>query len=101
MCADLAELVDARVAGENYPVAEFDMACKSSAVGHDAMAADDAIVRDVRIGHEEAIVRDRRLGPSAGGATVDRAELAEYVPVADYELGRFASVLAILRRVAD
>src|SRR5688572_8675688 len=98
---DLAELVDRGVAGQDHPVAELHVAGECRAVRHDALAADDAVVRDVRVRHEQAVVTDRGHAAAARRAAVDRAELPEHVAVADLEPRRLTGVLAVLRGVAD
>ena len=65
------------------------------------MVADDAIVRDVRVGEEQVAVADRGVAAILRGAGVDRDELAEDVVVADRRRRRLAAVLAVLRNLAD
>ena len=101
MRADLAELVDTGVARHDHPVAELHVSRERGAVRQDALAADDAVVGDVRVRHEQAVVADRGHATPADRAAVDGAEFAEHVAVADLEPGRLAGVLAVLRGVAD
>ena len=101
MGADLAELVDARVAGQDHPVADLDVAGEDRVVRHHALVADHAVVGHVGIGHEQVVVADAGDAMAADGAAVDGAELAEHVPVADLQARRLALVLLVLRRVAD
>ena len=41
------------------------------------MIADDAVVRDVHVGHDPVVVADARAPRSCAGAAVDRDELAD------------------------
>ena len=70
-------------------------------VGERGEIADDAIVRDVRIGQEQVPVADRGVSPVLRRAGVDRCVFAEDVVVADRRGRRLAAVFAILRYVAD
>src|SRR5690606_23360811 len=70
-------------------------------VGEHAMAADDAVVRDMRIGEEPVVVADAGAAAAVAGAAVDGGELADDVAVADLEPDALAAVLLVLRLAAD
>src|SRR6185437_109330 len=88
--ADLAELVHARESAQHNVVADFDMARERGIVGEDGVAADVAVVRNVRVGHDPVVVADAGGVAAFGGAAVDRDEFMEGVAVADLEPAVFA-----------
>ena len=59
--ADAGHLVDGGKAAERDVVADLDMTAERGDIGHGDVVADDAVMRDVRIGEEIAVVADRRL----------------------------------------
>ena len=65
------------------------------------MAADAAIVRDVRVGQDPVVVADAGDAAAVAGAAVDGDELADAVAVADDEFGALAVELLVLRIAAD
>src|SRR5690242_21781912 len=87
--ADVRAVFDNHVAGE----------CRR--VGHDHAVADEAIVRDVGLGHDQAVVADARDHAAARGAAMNGDKLANLVACADARFGWFAFVFEILRREAD
>ena len=60
----MAELVHTDAAADEGAFADGDIAAEKSAIGHDDMVADLAIMGDVRIGHHENVMADAggRLG---------------------------------------
>ena len=87
--ADHGVVVHMNVAGELRAVFE-----------HDAVA-DDAIVRDVRVGHDEIVAADARDVAAFVRAAVGGGEFAEFVGVARFEPGALAVIGEILRVAAD
>lgn len=95
--ADAGPLVDGRVAADDDPVVDMDLASERNAVGDDAMAADDAIVADMDISHQQIAVADD--GRARGlGAAADGDVLADVVAVADLAGGHLAVELEVLRQ---
>ena len=100
VAADAAELVDGGEPAEDGVVADFDVSSQGAVVGKDDMIADHAVVGDVRVGEKVPAAADD--GFRAGqGAAVDRAEFAEGIAVADFEVGRFAGVFEVLCFLSD
>src|SRR5690606_21305259 len=62
--------------------------------------ADDAIMRDMRIGHDPVVVADLGDAPILQRAAVDGRVLAYRVAMADHEACRLARVFLVLRRIA-
>ena len=83
VAADAAELVDRGAGADVREVLDTDVAAERRVRPEDRVAADVAVVRHVHVGHEQVVVADRRLAAAAGGAAVDRDELAEDVAAAD------------------
>ena len=97
---DAAELVNARAPAEIDVVAANDVAGKSRLRAHDEVVADDAVVRDVRVGENVVIVAERR--PFAFlRAAVNGYVFAEDVAVADFRADAAAVMLQVLRLPAD
>ena len=65
------------------------------------MVADDAVVRDVHVGHDPVVVADARRAAAFAGAAVQRDELADQVAIADDQLALFAAEFLVLRDRAD
>ena len=59
------------------------MPAKRCVVCHNGLITNDAIVRDMAIGHDPVIVTDDRLTDVLGRATADRAELTNRIAIAD------------------
>jgi len=49
------------------------------------VVADDAVVRDVRVGHHKRVAAEFRDHPAAFGAAVNGRELANHVVVAEFQ----------------
>src|SRR6185436_10375597 len=101
MRPDMHELVHQRHAAEDHPVADGHMAGELNAVGEDGLAADLAVVRDVRIGHDPVLVCQPRDADVLRGAAADGDVLADGVVVADLDRSRLVGVLLVLRRRAE
>ena len=56
LAPDAAELVDAGVGADVRAVFDLDVPGERGGVRHDYPAADEAVVRDVRLRHDEAVV---------------------------------------------
>ena len=70
-------------------------------VGEHALAADDAVVRDVRAGHEQVVAANARDALVLHRAAMDRDALADHVAVADLETRRLAAIFLVLGIGAD
>ena len=88
--ADAAELVHRRPGADVDEVGDRHVAAERRVRAEDRLVADVAVVRHVHVIHEQVAVADRRHAAAAGGAAVDRDELAEDVAGADLEAGRLA-----------
>src|ERR1043166_8112872 len=99
--ANAAELMDTGVSTDVRAILDHDVARERRSISHDDAVADQAIVRDMRLGHDEAIVADACDHAAACGAAMNRNELTDLISCADARLRRFAFVLEILRREAD
>ena len=65
------------------------------------MVADDAIVRDMRVGHDEIVAAHAGDAAAFDRAAVYGGEFAEFVGVADLQRDALAVVGQILRIAAD
>ena len=65
------------------------------------IVADDAIVRDVGVGHHQHVIADDRAHPANLGAAMNRRELADGVVVANFESRRLAVKFQIRRRATN
>src|SRR5713101_8107077 len=83
------------VAGQNHVVSNLAMAPDHRAIGEDAAIADEAIMRDMAIGHEVIVTADTS-GPGVGGAAMDGDAFAKDVVVADFQTSRLSLVLQML-----
>ena len=70
-------------------------------IGQNDVVADDAIVRDVSVGHHQRVAADASHPAALDRAPVDGDKLANLVVVADLEPRGFAGVGDVLRRHAD
>ena len=72
------ELVHRREGPQHRPVFDRGVPGERGGIGQDAVVADKAIVRHVRVRHEHVAIPDRRQPPAAARAAVDvaRSELA-------------------------
>ncbi len=95
--ADAHELVHARHAAQDCPIAHFHVAGDLRVAGEHRVVADAAIVRDVHVGHDPVVIADGRDADILRGAGMDRGEFADGVAVADDEPGRLVAILHILR----
>jgi hypothetical protein len=93
--ADATELVDPDCTGNKCSIFDNDMAAEENVIGTDDIAADFAIVTDVRTGHEHIVVADSRRAFWFHRA-MNRDELAECISAADNDssdVRRFGNVL--------
>ena len=65
------------------------------------MVADDAIMRDMGVGHDQRVAANASQSAALDGAAVDGDKLANLVVVANLEARRFTGVSDVLRRHAD
>src|SRR5207253_5243946 len=96
--ADAHEMMYRTQRADIGPVFDRDMSAERSGVRHDDVAADLAIMRDVRIGHDQVVIADLREAAALRRATIDRHELANLVVVADFKARALARVGNVLRR---
>src|SRR5208282_4109067 len=99
--ADAAELMHPDLALANRVLLDHAVARQPRGRRQDHVVADDAVVRDVRVGHYQRVTADFCDHSAAFGAAVDRRELANHVVVADFDDRRFALEFQVLRFRAD
>jgi hypothetical protein len=68
---------------------------------HDHSVADDAIVRNVSLGHDQTVVAYLSQHSTAGGAAMNRYKLPNHIASPDARFGWLAFVLQILSGKAD
>src|SRR5215203_5351914 len=90
--ADAAELVHTGIRANVSAVLDHYMTGEGGSVCHDDAVADQAVVRDVRLGHDEAVVADSREHSAAGSSPVNGDEFAYLVTLADNCFRWFAFV---------
>src|SRR5688500_3149058 len=81
-------------------VPDLHMPCERRRVRKNDVVADEAIVRDMRVGEKIAVAADPRHG-MLRGAAMNADELAEGIVLPDGEMSRFARVFEVLRRQTD
>src|ERR1700754_5195668 len=101
MRSHLAELVHARIPGEDRPVADLRMTGQRGVVGEHHVVAHDAVVGDVDIGQQPVVVAHAGEAATFASTAVDGDEFADEVAVADIKLGQPAREFFALRRAAD
>jgi hypothetical protein len=87
MFPDLAELVNTGEAAEYGIVINDDMTGQRGVVGKNDVAADDAIVRDVDIGHDPVAVPNLCPASAMIRAPVNRAVFTDNITVTDFKRG--------------
>ncbi len=98
--ADARELMEARHAGKERPVFDHAVACKRSLVHHDDVITEEAIMRDVAIGHQKILITDHGGGVNLRAA-VDGDEFPDNVLGADLGEGLLALVGEVLGFMPD
>jgi len=96
VAADARELVDARQASDDPPVADLDVSPHGHAVREHDMISDETVVGDVYVGHHERVRPDRSQA-ARGRPPVQRREFAHDRAGADLQEVAFPRVLQILR----
>ena len=76
------------------------MACDLHGIGQNAVVADDAIVRNVHVGHEQAVATDAGFA-TVHGAAVHGHALPNHGVVADYGNGLLTGELQVLGHGPD
>lgn len=94
------KLMESCESSDNGPIADMAVSCHAGKTGEDAVVAHHALVTAVRIDKEEIIVADDGFSLRRCGA-IDVAILAEDIVVPNFQEGRFAFVLEVLRLQAD
>src|SRR5690606_30513430 len=82
-------------------VAHFAMPRERRLVGHDHVVSNDAIMRNMAIGHEEAPVADAGRAAAVVGAAVHGHAFADAATLADHERRLATLVRKVLRRAAE
>jgi len=98
--ADTAELVDAGIRPNGCIIFDQYMAGERRKVGENDVVPNSAIMGDVRLGHEQIVRTDLGYIATHFGATMDRGEFAEGVPLAGEQPASFALVLQVVRDLA-
>ncbi len=96
--AHAAKLMNARIRTDIGAVFNGDMAGQGRGIRHQHVVSDQAVVRDMRLGHQEAIVAEPGNAATAFGAAVDGDEFANPIAATDLGHGWFARKLQILWR---
>ena len=98
---DADKVMDRAQRSHHRPLSDRDVAAQGRGIGQDDVVADDAIVRDMGVGHDQRVAANAGQSAALDGAAVDGDKLANLVVVADLEARRFAGVGDVLRRHAD
>ena len=80
---DSAILVNTRVGTNVGTVLNDYMTCESRCVGHNHAVANNAVMRNVGLGHKQTIVADLRLHATARRAAMNSHKFANVVAAAD------------------
>ena len=94
-------LVHGGQAAEDGVVPDMDMPAQRGVVDQRHLRAELAVMRHVTADHQETAFADLGQEAAAGGAGMQGRVLADDGALADDEAGRFALVLAVLRRQPD
>src|SRR5260370_25265452 len=95
------ELMHTSDPAEHCLVADHDVPGELRVVGERRVVADHAVMRNVAVREQQVAIADGRRAAILCRPRVDADKLADDVVVADDRCGRLASVLAVLRYVAD
>src|SRR5471032_2562001 len=101
MRADLAELVHIRKTAHDDPVADFHMARQLRVVRENRVAADQTVMRQMHVGRNPVVIAQARHTAALHRASIERAEFADGVAVADFQARRLARPFLVLRLRAD
>ena len=99
--ANAHELVHHRRATHDDVVFDVDVPGEDDVVGEGGVVANDAVMREVDIGHDPVAVAEDGFADVLHGAAVEGDEFADGVVVADFEGGVFAAVFFVLRDGAE
>ena len=77
------------------------MSGQARVVGENGVVADDAVVRQVAVGHNPVFVADASFADAGHGTEVEGGEFADGVAVADNQAGRLVAVFFVLRDFAQ
>ena len=100
MFADAAELMGRCGTGNNRIVIHLDVAGESHRIRQDHMAADLAIMGDVRIAKKQIVRTDSGHGIRVG-TSMNRGVFTENIVIADFKISGIAHVFEILGFSAD
>ena len=89
-----------RVATDDCPIANLDLACQRYAIDNHAMATDLAVVCHVSIGHNQVVATDNGFTLCRRTA-IDRSALAHYIVIAQLGSSVLALELQILGNTRD
>jgi hypothetical protein len=101
MGAQAAKLMNPAVSSNGGMVFYDDMTSESRAIGKDDGITQDAVVRNVGIGHEEVGVAYNGSSSSQLGPPMDGHELPELVVISDLERRLFSFEFEVLRLETD
>src|SRR2546429_6571143 len=101
LSAHATELMDARIGANVRAVSDDYVTGECGGIGHDHLIANQAIVRDMRLGHEEAIVPGLGDSAAARGAAMNCDQLADAIAPPNFSFSCFTGKLQILRRQTD
>src|SRR5476651_1420198 len=101
MRTDGAELMHRGQPADNGEIVNRDVPAKRGVIGKNAAIADHAVMGDVSIHHQQIIIADTGDFSALSGAAVNGHTLANTVAMADFNPGRFTSILQVLIHFAD
>src|SRR5258706_15769908 len=87
------ELMNSGIGTDVGAVFDEYVAGQGGGVGHNNPVTQEAVMRDVSLGHDEAVIADSGDPAAAGGAAVDRHKLPDPITPADFSGGCFAREL--------
>jgi hypothetical protein len=99
--SDAAKLMNGAESADGGVVFDGDVAGERGAIDKNRVAADLAIVADVRVGHDEIVAAEARGAAALERAAIHRGEFVKFIIVADFERDAFTSVGEILRVATD
>jgi hypothetical protein len=95
-----AELMDARVRPKSRVVFDDHVAGKHRAIREDNVAADPAVMSNVRLSHDEVVIADFSDVAAAFGAPLQRRKLSKGVSFAGTQQAPLSAIFQILGRLS-
>lgn len=99
--ADLGKLMHQREPSQNGVAVQMHMPGQRSAIGHNDVIADDAIVRYVGICHKQVVIAYLGKAFILLGASMHGGILAYRISIADFQPGDLGRILLVLGIFAD